>query len=1306
MKKTRSIFSFVLAGLLLAGAVPGENTLSAQVDETDPRVIFYEDFEDCTNAADQALPEGWTGVATPADSEDRWRGGQIRSGDMVFPGASGEYYMYNMMSKVDHDAWAFSPGIELEAGKEYHIHLDQIMLGRTDGYAVYDYELLEVCFGSTPSVEGMDYQMATIQGAGESAWSGFSVEGAFTPEESGTYYLGFHSKSLAYNEGILIDNVCVHEASPSVYVGLGSLDFGTLYTKGPAVETQLTIGNMGTASLAVDLLECSPEITVEGFPLNDMASWSTGDVTVRLDVDEAGFYQGYITLATNDLFQPEVTVEVTAEVEEPRITNFYFEDFESGMPEGWEFVGNAANTSGGGIDGSRSFYGNYGPVMTTHCVVMGNSPQLGFWYRLSFPYGGGLVPSDIPIITVEASADYGSTWEQAWIMEPGGEHEHVKSEDFQQIIIDLPQYAGDTVMFRVTATAEDLWNDNYNIFIDNVSIGTQYEKDLVGDMLVGPSLLVSGTDTAFRLTVVNRGKETASGWTANLYDASTGEVLASVDGTELASNEEAELRIPYTAGESGTYGLYAAPVLTGDEEEGNNRSNTIYGAVPFEEELRVSIGDTSLWTQNWPICFYNINNAVQTIYYANEIATTAGTIYSLVYNYNFNAKHLSEDILVYVGETMKEDFSDNKFIDTASLTKVFEGQVYFPGGKGEFVVPFQYPYKYRGGNLVVFMYKMGNSFVEGKNFEISLGDGRLRTLDWSSDREKFDPGNLPAGTSFPAYPNIRINMVKNPYGLVSGTVTDKAGTPISGARVSVSGTAMYTLTDTEGKYLLDNVAVGTYALEVSKHGYATTTVEDVSILSGETTEKDIVMEELPSVLLGGKVEMDGEGIEGVYVRLEGFHDYGTYTDAEGNYEIEGVYAGMEYELFVSHLLYEPVREQIEVGDEDQTKDVNLTNKVLPVSDVFALQSEDKRVYINWSEPLPEFRHDNGTVDAELGFEGGFVPNYLFANVFPHKAVLRELSWFITSGGNDLETANLRVYGLDRNGYPDPENVLYEANVGIILDAWTVYSLPEPLEVEGFCIALSCNGFMSIGCSRPSGQYPLERGMSYYGGNVFYVVFEDMLEYDSLVPMIRAAGEDLGVIEYPATAGKRLSASASGIRPVKGEVSTPGRMVPSPVYKSLMAKESLVESYSVYRLPEGSAQEEWTLLGTTSQTGLSDAEVFSAESGMYQWAVVAVYGNGESDARLSNALRIQHVGNEDSLSGTGVVLYPNPFEESVHVSGAADVRSIRVVDLTGKTAKVVCPVPGRIDTDDLTPGVYLWIIENVDGRQTVCKMVKR
>ena len=431
-----------------------------------------------------------------------------------------------------------------------------------------------------------------------------------------------------------------------------------------------------------------------------------------------------------------------------------------------------------------------------------------------------------------------------------------------------------------------------------------------------------------------------------------------------------------------------------------------------------------------------------------------------------------------------------------------------------------------------------------------------------------------------------------------------------------------------------------------------------------------------------------------------------YTDAEGNYEIEGVYAGMEYELFVSHLLYEPVREQIEVGDEDQTKDVNLTNKVLPVSDVFALQSEDKRVYINWSEPLPEFRHDNGTVDAELGFEGGFVPNYLFANVFPHKAVLRELSWFITSGENDLETANLRVYGLDRNGYPDPENVLYEANVGIILDAWTVYSLPEPLEVEGFCIALSCNGFMSIGCSRPSGQYPLERGMSYYGGNFFYVVFEDMLEYDSLVPMIRAAGEDLGVIEYPATAGKRLSASASGIRPVKGEVSTPGRMVPSPVYKSLMAKESLVESYSVYRLPEGSAQEEWTLLGTTSQTGLSDAEVFSAESGMYQWAVVAVYGNGESDARLSNALRIQHVGNEESLSGTGVVLYPNPFEESVHVSGAADVRSIRVVDLAGKTAKVVCPVPGRIDTDDLTPGVYLWIIENVDGRQTVCKMVKR
>jgi iron complex outermembrane receptor protein len=53
-------------------------------------------------------------------------------------------------------------------------------------------------------------------------------------------------------------------------------------------------------------------------------------------------------------------------------------------------------------------------------------------------------------------------------------------------------------------------------------------------------------------------------------------------------------------------------------------------------------------------------------------------------------------------------------------------------------------------------------------------------------------------------------------GSIVGTVTDKAGKPVSGVQVFVQGMNIGQLTGTDGKYILDKMPPGTYTI-VTRH---------------------------------------------------------------------------------------------------------------------------------------------------------------------------------------------------------------------------------------------------------------------------------------------------------------------------------------------------------------------------------------------------------------------------------------------------------------------------------------------------------
>ncbi len=74
-------------------------------------------------------------------------------------------------------------------------------------------------------------------------------------------------------------------------------------------------------------------------------------------------------------------------------------------------------------------------------------------------------------------------------------------------------------------------------------------------------------------------------------------------------------------------------------------------------------------------------------------------------------------------------------------------------------------------------------------------------------------------------------------GVVRGRVTDAAGVPIVGAAISVTGTAMNTITDSRGEYYLANVPVGPIELVASSVGYDESTTR-LSVGTGAPAQHD------------------------------------------------------------------------------------------------------------------------------------------------------------------------------------------------------------------------------------------------------------------------------------------------------------------------------------------------------------------------------------------------------------------------------------------------------------------------------------
>ncbi|MDE5661046.1 MAG: carboxypeptidase regulatory-like domain-containing protein, partial [Muribaculaceae bacterium] len=861
-----------------------------------------------------------------------------------------------------------------------------------------------------------------------------------------------------------------------------------------------------------------------------------------------------------------------------------------------------------------------------------------------------------------------------YTIEPGGEHEHEATLEWTRLTVPVPEYAGKTCRLRVVfnqPSGPSFFNQ-VRCMADDVEIGTKVANDLRATSLTGNSLLESGKEYTFTATIENLGSEPMSDYSVELVDAATKTVLNTAPGVIVEPSGKSTVALKWTPGQSGSFSLNAVIVSDSDPVSDNNTSYTHHLQVLPEDNTAIGInhGDV-LAAMAYPINFYAVESATQSIYPANEIGTTRGVINSIVFTSYLDSDFYGEPFEVFVAETDRADFGTPEFVDPQSFTKVFEGAVFMPAGTLDVVIPFDTPYSYNGGNIVVMCRKVGKEFVMGKYFIIHKSENPRSIQCSSNNSGTFEREGYVDAEANCVYPQIRFNIVKADAGKVAGVVSDENG-PVADALVRIAGTQRVEQTDAQGRFSFPEIAVGDCAVEVSKHGYHTLTSETFNLAKDESKQLDLKLVKLPRHTVSGTVTAaeTGQPVRNVQISLSGYDDFVVFTDDAGAYTIKDVAGstGSKYSINVSNGYFKNKNSSIDV-DGDKTLDFVIEEKILRAHNVKA-NVTDGGVMLTWESPMPEFRHDSGEPHDYIGWTHG-TSEVIVGAAFHKKALVKEISWFVTDRYGAHRNFNVYIFGLDEEGKPNAKDLLYIArNVEFTDNAWSTHILGTAVEADGFMIAVGCDGFMGIGICEPTEEYPFAEGECYYAGDSYNMTISNMSSFAKVHPMLRAYGEDLD--------------------------STNSDQVEARDNNSI---DRPAVEYKVLRGNDIKEFDSWTLIGSTKNLNWYDTKPASEPS---FYAVVASYATGDSEEIISNIVGASSLG---SIIADAVKIGPNPMRETMEITGAENIASLSIVAANGQTLMTIERPGSQVNVSGLSSGIYFTVLTFTDNSHKTVRIIK-
>jgi hypothetical protein len=1022
-----------------------------------------------------------------------------------------------------------------------------------------------------------------------------------------------------------------------VFAGPAYPSFGTVYNNIPSeASISYLISNIGggASDLEVDLTSKDSRITVTGLPLNIPAD-GVVELTIKID-DPSALATGKdtfdIVLETNsgESANEVVTIKAVADVKEMFISNFIFEDFAgSTIPEGWAYT-RFSRTTTGGVDDSPVVRANlYSSssgtgTVTTSYVDMGDTPELSFSYKVEDYVTDEAISVEDFKYKVEITKDFGVTWTVIDSVDFG--EAETQDNSYKTVDVTVPtEYNDEICMARITFN----WAlGDFYVYVDNVLVGTTPGDELAALSIKGLSMPTVGISADYTVEVKNLGENTqgATDYSVKLMQVvQEGDdiMLDSVPGVEIAFNATKYFTLSAEFATAGAAQIYGFVDFAADAYPVNNTTSKRNLGVQPEGTIAVVVGEGTTTANTIPVNLYYKQSYTQTLYFPNELNTNGGEIKNIVYTSKiFTADVPEKPIKVWIGETNKTNLTGG-WISPDSLTLVFDGVKTFPAGDGlDIIIPFDQAYEYKGGNLVVYVYKGGDEFHSSSDhFYTTTDAGSSRTLRRGAD-EELEPETPTSGSVDHAFPNTMFVLNTEDMGSLSGVITDGSD-PIDSVKVQLAGSQLYTLTNEDGEYSFPYLVAGEYDLELSKFGYYTKTVQDIEITSENNTEENITMDVWELYSISGKVTGNDApgGLEGVEVTVSATIygenlKFSTTTDASGDYEVEDVYDANTYEIKAVFAGYTTYTNEIEVDGANVTENITLNEIPYPVSNVNAEVVNDNAV-VNWNTPGAE---TTATVTLVAGDVWGDGSGYqmLLDNTATQYGQLIPAVESQTGHLGQCPVA-VTLYDVFSHKIPataDPDcesaNIVYNNSVTIEIPAGTY----------DFCFANPSGDGRIWVAKRGDGSYGVADDFEFEAGKHYTFTATLSGENDFISLTVDGKKSDFVLITkkamnragQPSANFAKIAAEGTVSIPFTGEVSVPA-------VNSAKSPKTLL-NYSVYRLEAGETDEaEWTTVGASvSDTTYTDNAWSGLTQGVYQYAVKANYtGSVQSVARLSNIL---------------------------------------------------------------------------------------
>ena len=705
-----------------------------------------------------------------------------------------------------------------------------------------------------------------------------------------------------------------------------------------------------------------------------------------------------------------------------------------------------------------------------------------------------------------------------------------------------------------------------------------------------------------------------------------------------------------------TYVYYVTAVYTLAESVPSN-SVTV---VPGPNQL-IQIGDGTTSGYYLPFNFWYMCSLTQTIYMADEL-NIAGLITQIRYYNNFVTNLANMPVQIWIGETNQDNLSTD-WIPSTELELVFSGNVNFPSGQNEIVIELDEFFFYTGsGNLVVMAKRnMDTTYYSSMDhfYYTTTPQYPNRSRYLFSDVTDYDHTNPTGGTLSNNVPNTGIYFVTVGMGSMDGYIYNQDNQPLAGSMITVADTDFVAYTNAQGYYLFPYMFEGTHTVTASHFGYYDGVAENVLIIEYENTSVNFTLNPLPSVTLSGRVvgsDQPDVGLDNAFISLDGYNYYETNSNTQGLFTIPGVYADHTYTMTVQRGGYSNLTQQVEVGNTDlDLGDVIVNELAFPPFDVTAdISLDGMSANIEWVSPdaydFIDFRYDDGVPALAIGFPSG-TSNSIMGAVHRRSAILNSVSWYL-GGATNHPTVNLFIFGLNAQGLPNSNLVLYQANnVANNHQQWTIYELPNDISApNGFLIGLSVTGNLGLAADDGVGApYVYQNNTHYFTENYTTGTWMTMESagYSNNF-LLRAQGFDLGPIRdlEPISGARELSyptnLHAESIELFDSQ-SSPLIRNSKPIHN----QDRVLVGFIIYRLQPGQEQNpnSWTEIGTVpvSTTEFTDTGLPDLLNGSYRYAVRSVYTNNVlSDAALSNTInyveQIPYISNLDAdVQGNDVYL---------------------------------------------------------------------